>query len=292
MGENPLVTIGIPFLNPGPYFLQAVKSVFAQTYPHWELILVDDGSTDGTLELARAIRDPRVRVVSDGKSLGLPTRLNQISRMARGTYVARMDADDVMHPMRIERQVAFLQKHPEVDVLGTGVFFLDEKGAVVGLKSFTLPANVRESLRRLWLVHASLLAKRAWFLQNPYNTEYKRGEERELFLRTFNKTKFGLLNEPLYGWRLVGVRSISKYLSTFKYERKMLIEHGPELLGWPGTMSFLLRSLIKSLLAIVLFASGKENLVYRKAVGPVPPGQKQYLLDALKQIDAQEVPGW
>src|SRR5512136_1054483 len=79
----PRVTVGIPFYNAGQTLADAVRSVFAQTLTDWELILLDDGSTDRGLEFARSIDDPRVRVVSDGRNLRLAARLNQIAEFAR-----------------------------------------------------------------------------------------------------------------------------------------------------------------------------------------------------------------
>src|SRR5512138_427624 len=105
------VSIGIPFYNPGRAFEKAVRSVFSQTHADWELILMDDGSSDGSLELARSITDPRVRVLSDGANRGLCARLNQIAREARHGLLCRMDADDVMHPDRLHRQVEELTAH-------------------------------------------------------------------------------------------------------------------------------------------------------------------------------------
>ena len=107
---NKLVTIAIPFYNPGPAFEDAIKSVFAQTYTNWELLLVNDGSTDDSLEKALAIKDSRVQVINDGKNLGLGARLNQIAQLASGEYLARMDADDIMHPERIENKL-FLENN-------------------------------------------------------------------------------------------------------------------------------------------------------------------------------------
>src|SRR5690606_22420882 len=120
-------------LNPGTAFVDAIRSVFVQTHSNWELILIDDGSTDQSLDLALKIRDSRVRVISDGKHKGLPTRLNEITASASGEYIARMDADDVMHPERLEKQVKFLLSHPSCDVVGTGVFFIDKNGTPVGI---------------------------------------------------------------------------------------------------------------------------------------------------------------
>ena len=100
----PSLTIGIPFFNAEATLLDAVRSVFAQTHQDWELLLVDDGSTDRSLELARSIDDPRVRVYSDGRNKRLAARLNEISRLARFDHVARMDADDVCLPERLARR--------------------------------------------------------------------------------------------------------------------------------------------------------------------------------------------
>ena len=125
--NTPLVTVGLPMYNPGRFLDLAVRSVFAQTYDNWELIILDDGSTDGSLELARRIRDPRVNVFSDGKNRGLPYRLNQILDLASGQFIARMDADDLMHPERIERQGKHLLAYPEADAVTTGAILIDRE---------------------------------------------------------------------------------------------------------------------------------------------------------------------
>src|SRR4030066_138114 len=93
--SGPLVTVGIPFFNNQDTLPDAIRSIFAQSFQDWELLLLDDGSTDGSLQIAQSIDDPRVRVISDGCNRKLPARLNQIIDLARGQYIARMDADDL-----------------------------------------------------------------------------------------------------------------------------------------------------------------------------------------------------
>src|SRR3954454_21211634 len=107
---KPELTIGIAFRNPGQDFAIALQSVFAQSFADWELMLCDDGSTDGALEFARSLDDPRIRVINDGRSRGLAPRLNQMVLLARSNYFFRMDADDIMHPDRLLRQLAVLQR--------------------------------------------------------------------------------------------------------------------------------------------------------------------------------------
>src|ERR1035438_10086132 len=94
----PDVTIVTPFRDPGSCFELALKSVFAQTLTNWELILIDDGSRDESLSFARSLRDPRVRVFSDGRRRRQQVRRNEAIALASAPYIALMDADDIMHP--------------------------------------------------------------------------------------------------------------------------------------------------------------------------------------------------
>src|ERR1044072_1769559 len=99
-----LVTIGIPVCNGRATVADAIRSVFAQSFRQWRLLLVDDGSTDGSLELMRRVGDSRVAVIADGVHRGLVFRLNQMVAMTETPYFARMDCDDMMHPERLQRQ--------------------------------------------------------------------------------------------------------------------------------------------------------------------------------------------
>ena len=99
--------------------MDAIRSIFYQTHKNWELILVDDGSTDRSLNLAMSIIDERIRVVSDGENKGLSYRLNQIVSLARYSLVARMDADDLMAPNKFQKQIKILNDNPELDLIST-----------------------------------------------------------------------------------------------------------------------------------------------------------------------------
>ena len=116
MNQLPYVTIGIPIYNAESTLIDAVRSVFAQTHKNWELILVDDGSTDRSLEIAKSIDDPRVTVYSDGENRKLAGRLNQLVSMAKHDFIARMDADDMMAPNRIETLLKILVNNDKYDL--------------------------------------------------------------------------------------------------------------------------------------------------------------------------------
>src|SRR5947209_20480458 len=91
----PELSIGLPSFNAGRFLREAVQSIFAQTFTDWELIIVDDGSSDGSFSTLAHINDTRVRVYSDAQHRGLAARLNEIAGLARGKYIGRMDADDL-----------------------------------------------------------------------------------------------------------------------------------------------------------------------------------------------------
>ena len=204
-----MISIGIPFYNAEAYLEDAIKSVLAQTFQEWELILVDDGSSDGSLDIAKKYEqlDSRVLVISDGLNKKLPTRLNEIIKEAKFDFIARMDADDLMDVERLEKQYAFLSANPEYDLVTTGMYSIDQSNEVLGKR---LPENrimqANEILGGLTnLLHASMLAKKEWCLRNPYREDNALAEDYELWLSAAikNDLKYNVLQEPLYYYREV-----------------------------------------------------------------------------------------
>jgi glycosyltransferase involved in cell wall biosynthesis len=214
---NPKVTIGISFKNPGEYFELAIKSVFAQTFSEWELILIDDGSNDNSLEFAKNITDDRVRVYSDGYSQGLNIRLNQMVQLAKAPYFFRMDADDIMHPLRIEKQYEVLNQYDDslAVVVGSAAYSIDDTSSVVGLRQCA-PTQHDSFKARHSFIHPTVAAKTAWFRANPYSEEpkFNRCQDAELWCRTTATTKFVNLQEPLLFYREANAFSFDKYLAT------------------------------------------------------------------------------
>lgn len=125
--SRPLVSVIMPLHNAEPYVGEAVRSVLDQTFTDLELLVVNDGSTDRSGAVVQAINDPRVRLVHQ-ENLGVSAALNKALSLAKGTYIARHDADDVSLPGRIERQVAFLEAHPGTVIMGTWAALIDGGG--------------------------------------------------------------------------------------------------------------------------------------------------------------------
>jgi len=130
------ISIGIPFFNAEKFLEDAIKSVLVQTFQDWELILVDDGSTDRSLEIARSFVDSRIRIISDGYNRRLPYRLNQIISEAKYDIIARMDADDLMAVDRLEKQIKVLTKNPEIDLVVTSLYSIGNKNEILGKRIF------------------------------------------------------------------------------------------------------------------------------------------------------------
>jgi glycosyltransferase involved in cell wall biosynthesis len=130
-----LVSILIPVYNNRRYVGAAIDSALAQTYEPLEVVVIDDGSSDGSLEVAQsyAQRDPRVRVIAHSRNQGLPATRNEAVERARGEIIANLDSDDTAMPNRVVRQLAYLQTHPDCIVLGGQALYIDEDGDPVGM---------------------------------------------------------------------------------------------------------------------------------------------------------------
>jgi glycosyltransferase involved in cell wall biosynthesis len=198
------VSILLPVRNGAPFLRAALDSVLAQTRGDFELIVLDDGSNDGSPQLARSLADPRIRVVEDGKHMGLSARLNQGVQLARADLIARMDADDICLPRRLELQLAFLAAHPEVDLVGCrAAVFRD--GEILGLLPYAADhgALVAKPWHTIPLPHPTWVGRREWFLRNPYRSpEVKRAEDQELLVRASPTSRYACLPDVLLAYRL------------------------------------------------------------------------------------------
>lgn len=208
-----LITVGLPFYNDYRHLALAVRSVLRQTWQNWELLLVNDASQDGSLEVARTFADPRIRIIDHRDNRGLGYRLNEITGAARGEYLFRMDADDVMHPERLERQWNVLRSAPSNTVVGTAAVELDEHG---NLTRIIRSRGVRQGgySARGAFIHPTVAARTAWFRENRYSEApvFRRVQDAELWIRTAASSRFVLLEEPLLFYRRPGSLSFDKYL--------------------------------------------------------------------------------
>ena len=232
MGKNSStpVTIGISFFNAEEYLVDAIRSIFCQTHNNWELILINDGSTDNSLNLANSIDDGRIRVISDGERKGLAYRLNQIVNLARYPLIARMDADDLLAPNRFEKQIKFLNENPNLDLICTGYFSIDNKDILLGKgPKYYNDFSIDELLNKKGhgIVHPSIMGRKKWFIRNTYNEKIKTGQDYDLWVRAAEKKDFKiyLLDEPLFYYREEMNVDLNKLERSYKIKYTTLMSH-------------------------------------------------------------------
>jgi glycosyltransferase involved in cell wall biosynthesis len=127
--DGPVVSVCMPAYNCQRYVAEAIESILGQTFRDFEFLIIDDGSTDGSLPILRryAARDPRIRLTSR-PNLGVPATLKELVDQSRGEFIARMDADDIAFPERFEKQVNYLRAHSDCVVVGCRVWETDAEG--------------------------------------------------------------------------------------------------------------------------------------------------------------------
>ena len=209
---TPLISIIVPFYNAEAFIELTIKSVLAQTYSNWELLLFDDGSTDNSLMIVKSFTDSRLKIFSDGHNYGRPRRLNDGIQVAKGEFIARLDADDAFFPNKIELQLAYFQKYPDTDVLGTFAIAFNNNNELIGMIKRTVPDTFKQVvITGSCFIHPSVMARSLWFRKHLYNEEINRSDDFELWVRTYQKSVFRCLDQPLLFYRNTGVMPKWKY---------------------------------------------------------------------------------
>jgi hypothetical protein len=196
----------MPVYNGERFIREAAESVLQQTFPDFELLILDDGSTDSTPEILRRYfqQEPRIRVHRREKR-GFAATLNNGMELARGTFIARMDADDLAHPTRLKRQVDYLTRRPEVGILGTSYWVIDERGRRLDLKRFpTSDLHIRwANLLAPAFAHPSVMLRRDVLLHHGlrYDPSFPGAEDFELWIRLLRHTRGANLDQALLEYR-------------------------------------------------------------------------------------------
>jgi len=223
---EPLISIGMPVLNCEATIALAISSVLGQSYRNWELLVIDDGSHDRTVQVAASVSDPRLRVLADGCHRGLPVRLNQAIQASRGSYFARMDGDDICYPQRLERQLRFLEAHPGVDLVGSAVLVFKGEGRALGFRPY--PSSHDRICGAPWshfqIAHPTWLGRLEWFRAHLYREDAVRMEDQELLLRTWRTSCFAAVPEILLGYREESL-VLRKFLLGRLNHSKALVRH-------------------------------------------------------------------
>lgn len=203
--SEPLVSVILPVYNAGEYLRLAVLSIVQQSYGNWELLLIDDASTDAAVESLGDIEDSRIQIINNIQNIGLAATLNRGISLAKGQYLARMDQDDIAFPDRFARQVEMLEADAELDLVGVRCLTIDEQNVPVGSMPFALThaGLCKAPWRGFYLAHPTWMGRIEWFRTHQYGIpEPHLCEDQELLLRTYPSSKFATCSEVLFAYRI------------------------------------------------------------------------------------------
>jgi hypothetical protein len=202
-----------------------------------------------------------------------------------------MDADDIMHPMRLERQLAFVQENPDVDVVGSYAYSIDVDNRPIGLLGDRpMPRSPFEVFVRGCFVHPSVLARTAWFKSHPYSELYPRAQDVELWARTVSDSTFRCIPEPLLFYRDVGVWQLMKYLATSAQIRAMVGSGLVAGISRAQRSRVIARSRAKDFAYVVAHGLGLEGRLVRRRAVSLKPRQLQVAAAALQEIFSTVIP--
>ena len=196
----PKISVVLPIYNSEKFIYESVQSILAQTVDDFELILIDDASTDKTAKVLARLSDKRIKIIRHEENLGLVKSLNEGLQEAKGEFIVRMDHDDIALPNRIEKQLNFLKLNTKIGLVGSGYRLLDEDGIIeLTYRPPMTPDEINWGMCFLCpIAHPTVMARRE--IMNEYGG-YKEtaqyAEDYELWERMTRKVDFANLNEPL-----------------------------------------------------------------------------------------------
>ena len=219
--DRPMITVLMAVYNGEKFLKEAMESILNQTYKDFEFLIINDGSTDKSVEIIESFNDPRIRLVHNEKNLKLIASLNKGISLARGKYIARMDCDDISMPERFEKEVEFLENHSDYGMVGTCYNIIDAQGKVQ--RNVSYPSN--PDLIKLFLsltcplVHGSVMIRAELLKKNLYGSnDFSAVEDYELWTRIAEKSKIYNIPEHLFRYRIYG-ESFSDSKSQLMHEQ-------------------------------------------------------------------------
>lgn len=214
-----LISVLLPVYNAEEYIQEAISSILNQTYKEFELIIINDCSTDKSLEIINSFKDKRIKTFSNKKNLGIVESLNKAISYSSGDFIARMDADDISLPNRLITQLTYILAH-NIDVCGSGMFYINRNKLII------LFPNSHIELEKILLFysclyHPTIFAKTEVFKRLKYEKKYQYAEDYRLWTK-FIMNNFKIANFPE---KLLGYRFSKQQISNQKKEEQRLISN-------------------------------------------------------------------
>lgn len=207
------VSVLMPVYNGAKYLRPAVGSILSQTLEDFELLVVDDGSADQTLEILQSYQDKRLKIISNDQNRGVAHSLNRALDQAEGKYIVRMDSDDIAYPRRLEKQVAFLEQNPDIDLCGSSVNQFGVKKGVCHYPETHAGIEVQHLFNPAF-IHSAVCWRRKALEKNHYRYQEipPTAEDYELWVRVGEHHRMANMQEPLIHYRVDPQIKISAYI--------------------------------------------------------------------------------
>lgn len=199
------ITVLMPVYNSEKYLKEAMESILSQSFRNFEFLIINDGSLDNSFNIISSYKDPRIRLVQNNKNRGLIYSLNKGIKLSKGELIARMDADDISRPDRLEKQVKYMTTHPEVIVCGSDIGVINNIGKFL----YYQPTLLRDKQIRNCmvvtcpLVHPSVIYRKNTIVEvGGYDTRAYVVEDYDLWVKLMTEGKFSNISEPLLYYRI------------------------------------------------------------------------------------------
>ncbi|MDD2337894.1 MAG: glycosyltransferase, partial [Geobacteraceae bacterium] len=207
MVSSPKITVLMPLFNGKRYVREAVESILGQTFADFEFLIIDDGSTDDSCAIVESYGDPRIRLITNGKNLGVTATLNRGIKLGRGEYIARMDCDDISLPTRLAEQIEYLERNPDCAMVAIPVLQIDEDGRNCGVwpddrNTLTSEALYRFLPRANCIAHPGIMIRKSILSHYRYNEFQRIAQDYDLWLRmSADRLVITKLAKPLLKYR-------------------------------------------------------------------------------------------
>jgi len=228
----PKVSVLMAVYNGEIFLRDAVESILKQTYSNFEFLIINDGSTDSTVDIINSYKDGRICLISNQANIGLTKSLNKGLSIARGEYIARQDDDDISHSRRLEKQVDYLEKHPNIALLGSQASVINEYGELQKAPIFYKLPLTWDCIRWYCMVnnpfvHSAVMMRKdlIWNKYGGYNTSFKTSQDYELWSRIVYDNVCENLNEILLDLRIYSMSISANYSKRSMNDVAIIYKH-------------------------------------------------------------------
>ncbi|MDQ3392690.1 MAG: glycosyltransferase [Bacteroidota bacterium] len=233
-----MVTVLMPVYNGEKYLREAIDSVLCQTYKEFEFLIINDGSSDGSLDIINSYNDPRIRLISNEKNIQLIATLNLGLKLAKGKYIARMDCDDVSYPERLQEQVNFMDTNPEIGISGT--WYIRSDNNQLNQRPVSHEEIKVFLIKGAAILHPTAIFRKELFDKHQlrFKSEYIHAEDYELWVRASALFKLANIPKPLLQYRKHPKQVSQSYSKEQKETTRKIMTYHLKSLGLEPSMHF------------------------------------------------------